>query len=181
MASDWQDPDADDEDTEGYFSEVLADAELTGLEPKFKFIDSMTTAPADMASMKVDDLISMYIKARNQLATDRKGYKSREASVKLHMSIISMTLRDKGDMLGVDSFKSAFGTAYRNIKETFRVSTWDDLVSYVKQTGNFQVLQKRVSPNAIKEIRTVDGAIPPGVEPHVEIEFAVRSPTARKK
>lgn len=174
------DADPDDEFDEGYFAEVLDGADLTGLEAKFVKIPAMDATPVELAAMRVDDLILRYRQCRDQLATDRKGYKAREAKVKTFLSIISMTLRDKGDQLGVDNFKTDNGTAYRNTKETFRVANWDDIVAYLKETHNFQIIQKRVSPNAVKEIRETDGQIPPGIEPYVEVEFAVRSPTARK-
>lgn len=178
----WQDPlDADDDDDD-YFAEAFDDAELTGKEPKFIRIQSMALTPVELSDMRVDALIQTYIDARNQLATDRKAYKAREAAVKLHLSMISMILMDKADKAGgVDTLATDKGTAYRKTKETFRVSVWEDLCAYVKDTGNFSVLQKRVSPNAIKEAREQDGHVPPGVEPHVEVEFAVRSPAASRK
>lgn len=179
----WQDPnDVDDEDGDDYFAEVFDDSELTGKEPKFVKIPSMALVPVELDGMRVDALIQTYIDARNQLATDRKGYKAREAAVKLHLSMISMMLMDKADKAGgVDTLATDKGTAYRKIKETFSVSNWADLCEYVKLTGNFSVLQKRVSPNAVKEVREQEGELPGGIEPRVEVEFAVRSPTASRK
>ena len=181
MSADWRDPNEESEEDGEYFSEILEGAEETGLEPKFVKIGSMNPDLVNLNEMKVDELIATYIHARNQLATDRKGYKQREESVKTHMSIISMLLRDKGDIAGVDSFATAAGTAYRNKKETFRVGVWDDLAKYVLETGNIHILQKRVSPNAIKEIREQTGSVPTGAEQVLTEEFAVRSPTARAK
>lgn len=178
----WQDPLDTEDDDEEYFAEVLDDSELTGKEPKFVKIESMAKSPVEINDLRVDALIATYIAARNQLATDRKGYKAREASVKLHLHAISMALMDKADKAGgVDTLATDKGTAYRKIKETFRVSDWNDLCEYVKLTGNFSVLQKRVSPNAVKEVREQEGELPGGIEPHVEVEFAVRSPTASRK
>ena len=179
----WQDPnDVDDEDGDDYFAEVFDDSELTGKEPKFVNIPSMALVPVELHGMRVDALIETSIDARNQLATDRKGYKAREAKVKLHLSMISMMLMDKADKAGgVDTLATDKGTAYRKVKETFSVSNWADLCEYVKLTGNFSVLQKRVSPNAVKEVREQEGELPGGIEPRVEVEFAVRSPTASRK
>lgn len=180
MTADWKNPDDDEEDDE-YFSEVLEGAEETGLEPKFVAIPSMAFDPSTLKEMKVDELIHLFIVARNQLGTDRKAYKQRELRVKTHMGLLSLLLRDRGDMFGVDSFATAEGTAYRNKKETFRVGVWDELSKWVLETGNIHVIQKRVSPNAVKEIRESTGVVPPGVESIVMEEFAVRSPTARAK
>lgn len=178
----WIDPDGDDPDDE-YFSELDSDdINYTGKEPRFLKIDTLETAPNDLVALGVDKLIQMYRDERDQLATDRKGYKAREAKVKLHLSIISMVLRDRADAAGgVDNFSTPNGTAFRNTKEYFKVSDWTDFSSYVLKTGNVQLLQKRVSPNAVKELREMEGQLPPGIENRVEVEFSVRSPTARKR
>lgn len=168
-----------EDDDEDYFSEVDPDAELTGLEPRFVKIEGMDTTPAALAAMKVDELVPLYIACRNQLATDSKGFKARHAKVKTFMSMISMTLRDKADVVGTDSFKGPYGTAYRNKKEKFTIRDWEAFTNWLHETKNYQAIQKRVSPNSIKEIRTIDGDLPPGVDAFVEVEFAVRSPSKR--
>lgn len=178
----WQDPNEVEDDDDDYFAELVDDTQLTGKEPKFVKIPSMASTPVELDAMRVDVLIQTYIDARNQLATDRKGYKAREAAVKMHLHMISMMLMNKADQAGgVDTLATDKGTAYRKIKETFSVSNWEDLCAYVKVSGNFSVLQKRVSPNAVKEVREQEGELPGGIEPRVEVEFAVRSPTASRK
>ena len=170
--------DADEEDDD-YFAEVDPDAELTGKEAKFVLIEGLDTTPADMAAMTVDKLVPLYIACRNQLATDTKGYKARKEKVKGFMSMISMTLRDKADTIGTDTFKGDYGTAYRNKKEKFTIADWPAFTKWLETTQNFQALQKRVSPNAVKDIRSETGDLPPGVSVFTEVEFAVRSPAKR--
>jgi len=170
----------DDDLDDDYFSEVDPDAELTGFEPKFVAIAGTETTPKELSEMTVDKLVPLYIACRNQLATDTKGYKMRKERVKSFMGMISMTLRDKADLIGTDSFKGAYGTAYRNTKEKFSLGDWESFCAWLAETKNFQVLQKRVSPNAVKEVREADGSLPPGVTVFTEVEFAVRSPTKRK-
>lgn len=184
MSNDWRGPE-DEDDDDSDFTSTLDDAELTGKDPRFFKHESLNLSPAEVSAKRVDELIEMYIETRNQLATDRKGYKDREAKMKGHMAIISMILRDRGDMAGVDSFSSPKGTAYRNKKTTYRVGDWTALSEWVLHTGNIHVLQKRVSPNAVKEVQDTESGpdtpfVIPGVEPFSTEEFAVRSPTARK-
>jgi hypothetical protein len=190
------DPDEDEDQdfVPDYFAEV-DEGDLTGNEPKFVRVPSSEHAPSELADMSVADLITKSIEIRNQLATDRKGWKAREARLKTAREIISMQLRDRADQLGLDSFAGTSGTAYRNTKEKFTVNDWESLVPWLIETGNLHILQKRVSPNAVKEIREeirqqaekngaeVDDytALPPGIGLLKEVEFAVRSPTARQK
>jgi len=190
------DPEEDEEDgfVPDYFAEV-DEGDLTGNEPKFVAVPEAAHAPSELVEMSVADLITKSIAIRNQLATDRKGWKAREARLKTAREMISMQLRDRADQLGLDSFAGTSGTAYRNKKEKFSVADWDKLVEWLKLTGNLHILQKRVSPNAVKEIREeikqqahANGveaddasALPPGIGLLVEVEFAVRSPTARQR
>lgn len=169
----------DDEDDE-YFSEADLDAELTGLEPKFVKIDDTDLTPTQLNEMTVDKLVPLYIACRNQLATDTHGYKLRKARVKNFMGLISMVLRDKADVVGTDTFKGTYGTAFRQTKEKFSISDWDQFSAWLLRTGNTHILQKRVAPNAVKEVREVEG-LPPGINVFSEVEFAVRSPTAKRK
>jgi hypothetical protein len=160
--------------SEDLTEEILAHA------PKYFAFEPLSVDPIEWQKHRVDDLVRTYRDTRDQLTVDRRAYDAREAELKTLMVRISMVLRDRADDLGVESFRTEHGTAYRNVKESFRVSGWDSLVDYVKQTGNFHILQHRVSAVAVREIRKVDGDIPPGLDHITEIEFAVRSPTARK-
>jgi hypothetical protein len=170
-----------EDDDEDYFAEVDPDAELTGFEAKFVKIPGMETLPKELMEMTVDKLVPMYIACRNQLATDTKGYKARKESVKGFMGLISMALREKADLVGTDTFKGDYGTAFRQTKEKFTIGDWPEFVKWLEKTGNFHTLQKRVSPNAVKDVREADGSLPPGVTVFTEVEFAVRSPTAKRK
>jgi hypothetical protein len=172
--------DDDAEEFDDFFSEVTED-DLTGLEPKFYKVPSLDLPSAELAGMNVADLITLYRDARGQLNTDRKGYKAREMRIKTHLSVISMLLRDRGDQLGVDSFATPAGTAFRNLKEKFPISDWPAFCAWLIETKNFQAVQKRTSPLAIKEIRQAEGSLPPGVDCIPEVEFSVRAPTRNKR
>jgi hypothetical protein len=182
------------EEDDEYFPEYVDDAELTGKEPKFFKLPTLETEPDKLAAMKVDDLIKMYRAERDQLATDRKGWKAREARVKLHLDTISMLLSDRAQIVGTDSFVTQFGTAFKDVKRFFKIADWAKFSQWLLRTGNVHVVQKRLSPNAVKEIveeqmqvmppdqRSTAWvvALPEGVESWTEEKFAVRSPTARK-
>lgn len=173
--------DFDDDSEDDYFPEILEGAEDTGKLPKFVILPGLALSHIQLGEMKVDELVKTYVDLRNQLATERKSYKSREAKIKLQMGVISMQLRAKGDDLGVTSFSSPYGTAFKKTAIKYQVADWEALCKYVQATGNFQVLQKRVSPNAAKEIAEVDGSLPTGISSFEEVSFAVRAPTARGK
>lgn len=204
---------ADDDDDEfipeelEYFYEILEDADPTPYDPKFVVAPGLALSEIQLGEMTVVDLITEYRALRDQLATERKAYKQRESKMKTQMGVISMVLRKMGDDMGVDNFRTEAGTAYRNRTEKIRVGNWDDFQAWMIETKNWHLVQKRVSPNSVKEIRDaalaeleqeidhrLEGddlkrardeiqlkAMPPGLVSVPEEIFAVRSPSASKK
>ena len=130
----------------------------------------------------IDEAIEAYVNTRDELRAKQQAFKLEEDAMKANMEQISMWLRDKADELGVDSFKTQFGTAYRSVKTSYRVATggWDNFIGWVKETGNFQCLEKRVAKLATMEIHDDSGEIPPGLDYVADVEFDVRRPTKAK-
>lgn len=131
----------------------------------------------DLKFANIGEAIDVFVKTRDDLAAFRKEYNQYEANAKNYMERIQGWIRDKADELGVDSFKTQFGTAYRTVKDSYRVGLWDDFVEWIKQTGNFHCLEKRAAKLAVKEIHNETGECPPGLEHHVEVEFDIRRPS----
>lgn len=171
-----EDDDLDDDE----FTET-SDEPLNGQEPRFFKIPQLSLTGQDLEGLRVDELISAYRQLRDQASVESKAVKERKAKIKMQLSVIGMMLRDKGDELGTDSFATAEGTAFRHKTERITVSDWDALTQYVLETQNFSILQKRVSPNPVKEIREGTGELPPGLESFTEETFSVRAPTASRK
>lgn len=129
----------------------------------------------------IDVAISEYVKMRDMLNDERRDWEEHERVVKDHMERISMWLTAKGDELGVDSFSTSAGTAYRSVKEQYRIENWDEYAKWLLETGNINCLEKRPAKLAVKEVIEDTGQVPPGLTVHTEVEFLVRRPTNRKK
>jgi len=127
--------------------------------------------------MDIDEAVSEVVRIRDDLDSHRKEFKAYEADAKSRIDELSMWLRDKADDLGVDSFKTRSGTAYRAVKTSYRSGNWDEFLEWVKRTDNFQCLEKRVAKNATKEIHEDTGEVPPGVDYLAEVEIQVRRPS----
>lgn len=129
----------------------------------------------DLKNQSVANLVKMYREIREVLRDKRKEFEIFEENAKDMQARISMALRDIADNLGVDNFKTEYGTAYRNVKTQYRVGNWDQTLEWMKETGNYQILEHRVAKLATKEIHETTGQIPPGIEYYAEVEFNVRS------
>ena len=124
----------------------------------------------------IDDAVEKYVELRDFLKIESKKFNDLEEEVKGQLAQISMWLRDKGDALGVDSFKTSSGTAFRTVKTSYRVQDWNEFIGWIKETGNFQCLEHRVAKLATKEIHDDLGEVPPGIYFSAEVEFSIRRP-----
>ncbi len=128
----------------------------------------------------IQSAVGNYVELRDLLSVNRKAWEDYEANVKDEMTRISMYLRDRGDELGVDSFNTQYGTAYRNVKTSYRIESWEDYSAWMRDTDNMQCVEKRAAKLAVKDILDETGMLPPGLTEFVEVEFNVRRPTKQK-
>lgn len=129
----------------------------------------------------IDDAIEKYVEMRNYLRVESAKFNTLEKEVKEELERISMWLRNMGDELGVDGFKTKYGTAFRSVKTKYMMGDWQEFIDWIKETGNYQCLEHRSAKLAVKEIHDVTGEIPPGLNYSAEVEFDVRSPTRSTK
>lgn len=130
-----------------------------------------------MATPKVNQVIKKYIQLRSTLEEAKKAQRELEKEINMKLDRLSMWLKTYAEGEGVTSVATDFGTAYKVTKDWVRVGNWDDVLAYIKESGNWQMLEKRIGKNATKEIMEESGDIPPGVEYSQEIEYQVRKPT----
>jgi len=130
----------------------------------------------------IAEAVGNYVELRDTLREDAASFNEHEQSLKGEMERISMWLRDRGDELGVDSFATPAGTAYRKVNTSYRTQDWNSFLEWMKETDNLQCVEKRPAKLAVKEIIDNDPnhVVPPGLEVFVEVEFAVNRPSAKK-
>ena len=132
----------------------------------------------DASKMKAEECIRIFVELRDSLAAEKKAFDAVEKQYESVMDAIQMRLRDIADDMGVDQLSSReFGTAFRVTKESYRVGNWNEFIEWVKAKNAFHCIEKRCAKLAIKEVQEVDGAIPPGIDYHAEIEMQVRRPS----
>lgn len=101
----------------------------------------------------------MLFELRNSRLAEQKKVDSIEEKEKALKSYIIEHL-PKSEASGI-SGKLARVTVV--VKQIPQVKDWDVFYKYIKRTGNFDLMQKRLSDAAIKE-RLEDGKLIPGVE-----------------
>jgi hypothetical protein len=118
--------------------------------------------------------IQRYVRIRDDLDRKRKEYQEFEKEAKYQLDQISMQIMTVADQLGVENFKTEYGTAYRNVKQSYTVQNWDEYIEWAEKTGNLHTIQKRVTKTAVDEIVDETGEIPPGLDLYTEVTFNIR-------
>lgn len=141
-------------------------------------MDIKDHANLDASKMKAEECIRLYVEMRDNLSIEKKAFDEIEKQYDAAMEKLQMRLRDIADDMGVDQLSSReYGTAFRVTKESYRVGNWDQFVAWMKEKDAFHCLEKRCAKLAVKEVHGVDGAVPPGIDYHTEVEIQVRRPS----
>lgn len=128
---------------------------------------------------KIDDLVEAYVGIRDSLSEARRNFKAFEAKCDADMEEIEVQLLEISRELGVQSFKTAHGTAFKTNKDFARVAGpegWEKLCRFMVEHNDFGLVEKRVAKLHFKEVMEEFGVAPPdiGVEYVVEEVIQVR-------
>jgi cell division septum initiation protein DivIVA len=104
--------------------------------------------------MNVDEVISNIVRLRDE-ATDlnKKIDEIKQERAQYEAQLMSMMAE-----MGATQMGSKHGTAYMKMKQVPFISNWDEFAPFCAQ--NLQLLQKRISAPAVKEILDTGEEIP---------------------
>jgi hypothetical protein len=117
---------------------------------------------------KVGPLIDKLFKARAERLKATKVIEALKAKEELVRTEILQLLKDQG----LDGAKGAVATAAITRTTVAQVTDWDEVYKYIKKTGEFDLLQKRMSDVAYRE-RLEAGKPVPGTEPFVVVNLSL--------
>lgn len=124
---------------------------------------------------KISSVVEGYIKLRDTKAALKAQYEVSIAPINEKLEKLEAYLLTESEKLGVSSFKTPLGTAYKSSRVSATVAAWDDLKTWVVNNDAWHFLERRVSKSAVEEYRKEhDGAVPPGVDVSITNTFNVR-------
>ena len=103
----------------------------------------------------------LYAEVREKrLAMEKAAGQVKEREVQLYKLILN-TLNESPDT----GASGQHHRVQRVMKDVRNVEDWSLVHKFIQETGNFEMLQKRLSDGAVKEwAETHDGALPPGIK-----------------
>ena len=129
--------------------------------------------------MTVDQVIEAYLKYRNKKEALEAEIKDQVKELKDKMAKLEAWIKTKADAEGVTSFKTAHGTAFVTTNDYANVADWDAVLAFVKENEAYDMLEKRVSKNAVRGYIEQNKTVPSGVNYGTRIDVNVRKPVAK--
>lgn len=125
-------------------------------------------------TVAVNDLVEKYIRLREIKAKLKAKHDEEMAPVNDGMKLIEATLLTEFERNGAESIKTKAGTAYRSTRTSATVADWDEVLTYIRDNGLWELLERRVSKEAVKEFVEQNADLPPGVNWREEVTLGVR-------
>ena len=129
--------------------------------------------------LTVDAAVQAYIKLRDQKSEIDAEAKKRTDAIKEKMEKIEGWIMAKADETGVTSFKTTHGTAFMSTTDFAGVADWDAVLDYIKANDAYDLLERRVSRNAVRSYIDATGAVPAGVNFGTKVSVNFRKPTKK--
>lgn len=129
--------------------------------------------------LTVDQVVQGYIKLRDQKGALVAQLKAQTDAIDVKLQKMEAWIKEQADAQGVTSFKTAHGTAFLTTQDYASVGDWDAVLQFVKENDAYDMLEKRVSKNAVRGYLEQNKAVPSGVNYGTRLDVNVRRPATK--
>ena len=132
-----------------------------------------------MTAITVDAAIGAYMALRKQKEQAEAAVKTQVEDIKVKMAKLEAWIKQQADTQGVTSFKTNHGTAFLTTTDYANVADWDAVLKHIRDTGAYDMLEKRISKMAVRGYIEQNKIVPPGVNYGTKLELNIRKPTTK--
>ena len=126
----------------------------------------------------VDDLVGLYVKMRDVKSAKQKEFDDWKKAHEEKMAKVEAALLKHLNESGAEAVRTEHGTAFLTRKMRPSIRDFGALREYILKTGHVDLLQRRVSTEALRELRKpdADGVVHEvdGIDVVFEAEVQVR-------
>ena len=122
----------------------------------------------------VEKAIQDFIALRDARDALKAEYTRRDEALVALQGRIEGWLLQQAETLQSDQFSVAAGTAFKKTTDKYSISDAEVFYSWVNEVGAAEMLQRRVSPEAVKGYMAEEGALPPGISSVREVTMQIR-------
>lgn len=114
--------------------------------------------------MKLSEAVGLYIQLRDKKAQLKAEYEDAVGPVQAKLDALEAKLLEVFNKTGTSSVKTEAGTAYASVRTSASVADREVFMNFVKNNGEWGLLEVRASKTAVDEYRSShDDQLPPGV------------------
>lgn len=124
--------------------------------------------------MQLNELVEKYILLRDRKADLKRDYEGKVAALDKVMEKMEAVLLDAFQTSGVESVRTAAGTAYKSTRTSATVADWDAFFAFVKEHQAFELIERRCSKTAVEQYRAANDDLPPGLNWREEAVVNIR-------
>jgi hypothetical protein len=124
--------------------------------------------------MEINTLVEKYIQLRDKKAEMKAAYTAKVERIDAALKQIEGVLLHTFNETGMESVRTANGTAYKTTTVSAKVSDWEPCLTYIRQHDAWELLEHRVGKKAVEEFMADKGMPPPGVSVVTDISINVR-------
>lgn len=135
---------------------------------------SEPAAVAAPAATDLSKIVETYIALRDKKASMKAAYEASVSDIDRALGRAEAFLLTKMQEQGVESYKTSFGTAYRQVRTSVAVADWDSLLPFIQQNSLWNMLERRANKTAVEEYRAAHDDLPPGLNYRAEAVVNVR-------
>lgn len=120
----------------------------------------------------IDVLVKAYINLRTAKESLRREYEAQEKELQDQMNVIQSEILEFCKSSGLDSLKTKYGTAMRNVKERYWCTDWDSFRTFVRENDAIELFEKRIHQANMKQFMEENPELlPPGM--NIEREYSI--------
>ena len=113
--------------------------------------------------MKLDLIVERYVQMRDKKAEMKAAYEASVASLNDGMAKLENAIMATLNEQGVESVRTAAGTAFKSVTNSATIADWDAFRDYCVANDRFDMFEKRCSKTAVEQFRAANDDLPPGV------------------
>lgn len=114
-------------------------------------------------AVNFDDLFARYIALRDLKDKYKKEYQKKVEDIDAGLERCEAFILTHLTNMGVKSISTPAGTAYQSTRTTASVADWPMVLDWIKQKGEWDMLERRVNKSFVEAFRNEYDDLPPGV------------------
>lgn len=122
----------------------------------------------------MEELVEKYIELRDVKAKLVAKHKEQLERVNGVLDRMEGALLTQFNELGMEAVRTKSGTAYKSTRVSTPVQDWDAALAFIREHELYNMLERRVSKQAVEQYKDEHGDLPPGIGYREEVVVNIR-------